>query len=244
MIRGPRQEQCFYGGKDGSELRARISPTRLYTFDRLGDGECELWEIVAITEAPMLGGRKLVAIEVPGMERSPAARFEQPDEAERFARRLTEAAERVYLQEAGMEEAGMQENRMNGANEVNDISEFFGDPIHVYTREEAKQDGVLVDVTGTAREAGFKVDTAITAALDADISDLSSPLLNGGESLKGRLWDVLVTGHFAAHKNGGPTLTYTLHMPVGEKELYQVKAVIGPGDDEAPVLTLMRTEED
>ncbi|WP_053057874.1 DUF6573 family protein [Rubrobacter aplysinae] len=233
MIRGHRQEQYFYGGKDDSELRARISPVRLYTFDRLGDGECELSEIVAITEAPLIGGRALVAAQVPGMERSPAARFEHPDEARRFSRRLTEALERVY-----MEEAGMQANRMNG------VSEFFGDPIHVYTREEAKQDGVLVDVTGTAREAGFKVDTAITAALDADISDLSSPLLDGGESHKGRLWDVLVTGHLAAHKSGLPALAYTLHMPVGDKKLYEVKAVIGPGDDEDPVLTLMRTDED
>jgi hypothetical protein len=236
MIRRHRQEQCFYGGNDGSELRARISPARLYTFDRLGDGECELSEIVAITEAPMLGGRMLVAAQVPGMERSPAARFEHPDEAKRFARRLTEAVERVYLQEAGMQ-----------ANGVNGASEFFGDPIHVYTRQEAKQNGVLVDVTGTAKEAGFKVDTAITAALDANISDVSSPLLDGGElqsSREGRLWDVLVTGHFAAHESGGPTLTYTLHMPVGKEELYEVKAVIGPGDDEAPVLTLMRPDED
>lgn len=233
MIRGHREEQYFYGGEDGSELRARLSPARLYTFDRLGDGECELSEIVAISEAPMIGGRTLVAAQVPGMERSPAARFEQPDEANRFARRLTEAVERVYLQEAGMQ-----------ASRMNRVSEFFGDPIHVYTRQEAKQDGVLVDVTGTAREAGFKVDTAITAALDADISDISSPLLDGGESRAGRLWDVLVTGHFTAHKNGGPTLTYTLHMPVGEKELYGVKAVIGPGDEEEPVLTLMRPDED
>jgi hypothetical protein len=233
MIRKHREEQCFYGGSDGSELRARITPARLYTFDRLGDGECELSEIVAISEAPMLGSRTLVAAQVPGMERSPAARFEIPDEAQRFAGRLTEATERVYLQEAGMQ-----------ANGVNGISEFLGDPIHIYTREDAKQDGVLVDVTGTAREAGFKVDTAITTALDVDISDLSSPLLDGGESREGRLWDVLFTGHFAAHRNGGATITYTVHMPVGEKELYEVKAVIGPGDDEEPVLTLMRPDED
>lgn len=34
------------------------------------------------------------------------------------------------------------------------IVEFFGDVIHVYTRAEALEDGVLVDVSEMAREAG------------------------------------------------------------------------------------------
>ena len=37
--------------------------------------------------------------------------------------------------------------------------------IHAYTRGEALADGVLVDVTATAKEAGFKVPTAVTASV-------------------------------------------------------------------------------
>ena len=37
--------------------------------------------------------------------------------------------------------------------------------IHRYTRADGIRDGILVDVTETAREAGFKIPTAITAAV-------------------------------------------------------------------------------
>ena len=40
--------------------------------------------------------------------------------------------------------------------------------IHAYTRAEALADGVLVDVTPTAKEAGFKVQTAGTASVFND----------------------------------------------------------------------------
>lgn len=35
-------------------------------------------------------------------------------------------------------------------------AEIFGDPIHTYSREQALEDGFLVDVSETAREAGFE----------------------------------------------------------------------------------------
>ena len=39
------------------------------------------------------------------------------------------------------------------------------DLIHSYTRAEAIADGVLIDVSATAREAGFKYPVALTAAV-------------------------------------------------------------------------------
>jgi hypothetical protein len=36
--------------------------------------------------------------------------------------------------------------------------------IHRYTRTDALRDGVLIDVSATAREAGFKYPVALTAA--------------------------------------------------------------------------------
>jgi hypothetical protein len=38
------------------------------------------------------------------------------------------------------------------------------DLIHRYTRADAIRDGVLIDVSATAREAGFKYAVALTAA--------------------------------------------------------------------------------
>jgi len=39
---------------------------------------------------------------------------------------------------------------------MSSMTEFFGEPISVYTREQAIEDGVLIDVTDTARENGFR----------------------------------------------------------------------------------------
>jgi type I site-specific restriction endonuclease len=43
-------------------------------------------------------------------------------------------------------------------------AEIFGEPIHSYTRADAFADGYLVDVTDTAREAGFRFPVALTRA--------------------------------------------------------------------------------
>lgn len=64
---------------------------------------------------------------------------------------------------------------------------FFGAPISVYTREEALADGVLVDVTAWARECGFHVPVALTAALWGLLGEGMSE----ADSLRGRAHDVL-----------------------------------------------------
>ena len=42
------------------------------------------------------------------------------------------------------------------------MTEYFGEPISIYTRAQAIEDGVLVDVSESAREAGFKFPVAVT----------------------------------------------------------------------------------
>ena len=48
---------------------------------------------------------------------------------------------------------------------MSSMMDFFGEPISAYTREQALEDGVLIDVTDTARENGFRIPVAITAAV-------------------------------------------------------------------------------
>ena len=57
-------------------------------------------------------------------------------------------------------------------NETSSV--LFGAPIHVYTRAQAIADGVLVDVSDTARDAGFRVPVALTSAVWADCLDSSA----------------------------------------------------------------------
>ena len=127
------------------------------------------------------------------------------------------------------------------------MHEFFGEPIHVYTRAEALEDGTLVDVSQKAKEAGFAVPVALTSRLYADCNDLSGTHATGVEDTKGRLWDLLYMAALAARReenHDSSEFVFDLIMPVGEEIYYWAKCVIGPGDGEEPVITLMLPDED
>jgi hypothetical protein len=124
---------------------------------------------------------------------------------------------------------------------------FFSedDLIFAYTRKQALEDGVLIDVTETAKEAGFRYPVAVTAALWADINAIPKSK-QSWQDVQGRLWDVLCMGRCATlhSKKSGSTLLYTLIMHVGRDTYYTVRLVCGPGDEGEPVVTLMRPDED
>ncbi len=125
------------------------------------------------------------------------------------------------------------------------MAEFFGPPISVYTRAQAFDDGVLVDVSETAREAGIIYPVAITQRLWADYitpDDRSRPF---GQSEEGRLWDVLYLLSVAA-RTGGEIVHYTVSFIMKERlrRTVGLKAVCGPGDDATPVITIMLPDED
>lgn len=121
---------------------------------------------------------------------------------------------------------------------------FWGEPIHTYTRSEALADGVLVDVTETAREASFAVPVALTANVWADVRDIPGSK-RGIQDPDGRLWDLLYLGRLAArHALEHSEILYSLHMDLGRKRLYLAKLHVGPGDAGEPVVTIMRPDED
>ena len=78
-------------------------------------------------------------------------------------------------------------------NDTTTLSDVFGDVIYAYTRAQALADGVLVDVSETAREAGFRWPVAMTRAgwenCVAWTEDDSRHQVLQDEA--GRLWDVL-----------------------------------------------------
>ena len=131
----------------------------------------------------------------------------------------------------------MIENKKNLFSDTDNI-------IFSYSRKEAIDDGVLIDVSGIAKEAGYRYPVALTSALWADINDI--PESKDWQDSTGRLWDVLYMGQDAIRrsKEGGTVLVYSLIMHVGNRTNYTVKLVCGPGDDAEPVITLMRPDED
>jgi len=131
----------------------------------------------------------------------------------------------------------------------NTMHEVFGEVIYSYTRAQAIEDGVLIDVTRMAQEAGFKFPVAVTASVWHEYIIPNDELVSLGQSYEGRLWDVIfMLKHYAARKQGD-IVNYKLYFvmmhngkPV--EEVVELKAVCGPGDDAEPVITIMKPEED
>lgn len=138
------------------------------------------------------------------------------------------------------------------SNEDN-ASNPFGEVIYAYTRAQAIADGVLVDVTQTAREAGFQWPVALTRAAWEDCVAWSEEdgrrQVHQDES--GRLWDVLWMGMHAIRRSSSSesqTLFRLYRVPRGGKcqgaLLVTLKLVAGPGDAGEPVITIMQPRED
>jgi hypothetical protein len=133
----------------------------------------------------------------------------------------------------------------------NDEDSLFGPIISGYSRAQAIADGVLVDVSAMAREAGFIVPVAMTSAAWADFvewSDQDSSRQTHQDET-GRLWDVLWMSYLAARRAQGGTVAVQFYrVPRGGKGRMPRKTTlhmnIGPGDAAELVITLMLPGED
>jgi hypothetical protein len=146
--------------------------------------------------------------------------------------------------------------------------DFWGEPIHSYSRAQAIADGVLIDLTSATddagqplcKQAGFVVPVAITATAwhetvaaggawepDGDGEKLKLP---GGQSLTGRLWDVLWLLRIACKRAAPGTdrvhfkVLVDTHGDGRHRATVGLWALIGPGDTVAPVITIMLEGED
>ena len=116
-----------------------------------------------------------------------------------------------------------------------------------YTRKQAIGDGVLIDVTEQAREAGIRYPVALTATLYHYHIVPDETLQENGQSASGRLWDVLIMLRFLAANSNESTLQFDVLFqmkPDSEPEPVKLKAMCHPGDNREPVITIMYPEED
>jgi len=68
-----------------------------------------------------------------------------------------------------------------------------------------------------------------------------------GQSENGRLWDVLMVLHCAirqSHPNTNELLFKVMIMERGKLRGVEMKALMGPGDEGEPVMTIMLPDED
>ncbi|MBN8884451.1 MAG: hypothetical protein J0I77_01915 [Rudaea sp.] len=127
------------------------------------------------------------------------------------------------------------------------------DIVHTYTRAQAIADGVLVDVSEMAREAGFKIPVALTSAAWGDCvewSEADTKKTGMPQDEAGRLWDVLWMAGLAARQkrnsNGSRVQFELRRVERGHRRATRVTLVmaIGPGDEAEPVITIMEPGED
>jgi len=146
-------------------------------------------------------------------------------------------------------------------NEQDTMKEIFGDVIYAYTRAQAIEDGVLIDVTETAREAGIRFPTAVTSAVWADYVNVPNEM-KGQQDEAGKLWDVLWmmsvavrTGRIQGEQGTFQVIiakpdkgdwrdNEKVHDGNRTRRLVTLKTVCGPSDDGSPCITIMRPEED
>ena len=117
--------------------------------------------------------------------------------------------------------------------------------ISTYTRADALADGVLLDKSEIAKEAGFVVPVAVTANLWNRWIVPPPEMEKYGQDTTGRLWDVLSLLRLAAKKGGSRIVLKVLfqNKPT-RRELIRIVSVIGPGDHGEPVVTIMLPEDD
>ena len=116
-----------------------------------------------------------------------------------------------------------------------------------YTRKQAITDGILIDISETAREAGFKFPVAVTHTVWNQYIVPSEPLKEMGQSVQGRLWDMLMMLRYYSVRSNGESEMFLKFIVLNEKMKQQkvrLKSMCHPGDNLEPVITVMMPNED
>lgn len=133
--------------------------------------------------------------------------------------------------------------------------------ISAYTRRQAIEDGVLVQLSGPGyegdrwipemvAEVGIRAPLAMTSAVFHDCVHPIDGDLPPTQDIKGRLWDVLYMMVMASrsHRNDSQFCYTLLVVPNGDKwtkpKTVELKTHLGPGDTAEAVMTISYPHED
>ena len=120
--------------------------------------------------------------------------------------------------------------------------------IYAYTRTQAVADGVQVEVTKVAQEAGIRFPVFLTRTVFE--AYVAVPPNVSGQDEAGRLWDVVWMLRFAFNKarQGQDRLPFTLYVRNDNRRPKLVKLVAVCSardiDDPQPAITVMMPDED
>ncbi|MBX3436066.1 MAG: hypothetical protein KF861_01150 [Planctomycetaceae bacterium] len=116
--------------------------------------------------------------------------------------------------------------------------------VSTYTRAQAIEDGELIDVSTLAKEAGFRVPVALTAAAWAATVEVPPDASCQDET--GRLWDVLnvLRCVCTGQKKSLVDMSVSVLGSGGKHRRVDLKSICGPGDNSEMVITIMLPHED
>ena len=124
----------------------------------------------------------------------------------------------------------------------------FGPVIYSYTRAQAVADGVQVEVTKTAQEAGIIFPMFLTRAVFDKY--VAVPPGATGQDEAGRLWDVVWMARFAIlrARPGVDRIPVALYVRNDNRAARLVKLIATCGaldiDDPQPAITILMPDED
>jgi len=124
----------------------------------------------------------------------------------------------------------------------------FGEVIYAYTRAQAVADGVQVDVTKTAQEAGIKYPMFLTRAVFE--AYVAVPPDVTGQDEAGRLWDIVWMLRFGILRSrpGCDRIPVAFYVRNDNRAARLVKLIATCGaldiDDAQPAITVMLPDED
>lgn len=133
---------------------------------------------------------------------------------------------------------GMNATQTINKNEGEKIMFENAEIISSYTGQDAVNDGTLVDVTETAREAGFKWVTRITRTV---FNLCTPPKSNKIESFDGRLWDVLYMARLAIRRSGQSDGLIEYVVRIGRKN--ERLWITIDGTDGYPAIHIMKPQD-
>jgi hypothetical protein len=135
---------------------------------------------------------------------------------------------------------------MNSQDQNN--AEPFGPVIYSYTRAQAVADGVQVEVTKIAAEAGIRFPVFLTRTVFDTY--VAVPLGVIAQDEAGRLWDILWMLRFAIlrARAGADRIPVALYIRNDNRAAKLVKLIATCGpldiDDPQPAITVMMPDED
>jgi hypothetical protein len=132
--------------------------------------------------------------------------------------------------------------------QVSDGITAFGPVIYAYTRKQAVADGVQVDVTKTAQEAGIKFPMFLTRAVWE--AYVTVPPDVTGQDEAGRLWDIVWMTRFGILRRppGCTRIPVAMYVRNDNRAARLVKLIATCSaldiSDPQPAITVMMPDED